>query len=225
VTEEVMMSIVNAALLTLGLAAGFGLGGGIEHAAAQSAATDIAYVESVRGRVVASSRENPTLLEALDTIAEGTQLDLKTDSELQICHHRTGRMLTLRGPLRVSISASGVTPEYIGATKRPPETCVPPVVSTFQGGLITRSTVPMNVALNAGIKVVNRGTPAIRRIALWDGQHQTVLMNFDGNSARPVLKDGENYRLVIERSDGGELNVPLQANAAITMAPMILVIR
>jgi hypothetical protein len=73
------------------------LAGGIGRAAAQSAATDIAYVESVRGRIVASSRGNPTLLEALDTIADGTQLDLKTDSELQICHYRTGRMLTLRG--------------------------------------------------------------------------------------------------------------------------------
>ena len=48
----------------------FALGGatGISQSAAQEAATEVAYIESVNGRVVGFSRGKPVLLEALDTL-------------------------------------------------------------------------------------------------------------------------------------------------------------
>jgi hypothetical protein len=47
-------------------------GGGVSQSAAQGAATDVAYVEAVRGRVVASSQGTPTPLDALDIISDQT---------------------------------------------------------------------------------------------------------------------------------------------------------
>jgi hypothetical protein len=55
--------------------------------------------------------------------------------------------------------------------------------------------------LRAAIKVINRGTSAIRRIVLWDGPHRSILMNSGGRAAWPVLQDGETYHLVVERAD------------------------
>ena len=40
-------------------------------------------MESVSGRVVAFAAGKPTLLDALDVVSEGTQLDLQANSELQ----------------------------------------------------------------------------------------------------------------------------------------------
>jgi hypothetical protein len=217
--------ILKAALLASTL--GVGLGLGISQAAAQASPTEVAYVEAVRGRVIASSQGKPALLEALDTVGDRTQLDLQANSELRICHYPTRKLLTLHGPLRASVSPSGVTAENGAALKGPSETCAAPLVSTFQGGLVTRtaSMASINVPLRAGIKVVNRGTQTIRRIVLWDSQHQTVLMNFNGNAARPTFQNGESYLLAVERSDGGEFNLLLRADAATETAPLIVVIR
>lgn len=57
---------------------------------------------------------------------------------------------------------------------------------------------------------------------MWDSRRQTVLVNFTGNAARPTLQDGEWYLLVVERDDGGELNLILRVGAA---APLIVVVR
>src|SRR5262245_14097430 len=84
-----------AAALLLGL--GVGLSAGPAYRA--EAVTDVAYVEDVNGRVVASVQGKPTLLEALDVIGDRTRLDLQPDSELRICHYRTQRLVTLKGPL------------------------------------------------------------------------------------------------------------------------------
>jgi hypothetical protein len=217
--------MVTAALLASTL--GVSLGLGITRSAAQAGATEVAYVEAVRGHVVAASQGKPMLLEELDVVGDRTQLDLQANSELHICHYATRKLLTLRGPLRVLVSASGVTAESGPALKAPSETCVAPVVSTFQGGLVTRGTsvATVNVALRAGIRVVNRGTPTIRRIVLWDSQRRKVLMNFDGNAAHPEFQNGESYLLAVERSDGSELNLLLRAAATTEAAPLIVVVR
>src|SRR6266852_6812980 len=160
-------------------AMGVGLGGGPAHSAAQEAATDVAYVEEVSGRVVASSQGKPALLDALDIISDRTRLDLQANSELRICHYRTQRLLAFKGPLKVSISRDGATAENGKVSAE--GSCAAPLVSTFQGGIVSRSTglKTMNVPLQPSIKVVNRGTQAIRRIALWDGEYQRMLMTFD----------------------------------------------
>ena len=79
-----------------------GLAAGVVHSAAQGA--DAAHVEAVTGRVVASSQNKPTLLDALDVLGDRTQLDLQANSELLICHYQTRKLLKLRGPLRASVS-------------------------------------------------------------------------------------------------------------------------
>jgi hypothetical protein len=118
----------------------FALGGGtgIFQSAAQEAATDAAYVEAVNGRVVAFSRGRPVLLEALDMLSERTRLDLQVNSEVRICHLRTHRLVTLRGPSRALISAEGVAAENGQAIEASTGTCAEPVVSKYQGGLVSR---------------------------------------------------------------------------------------
>ena len=92
-------------------AMGLGAAAGISPSAAQDAATDVAYVEAVSGRVRCLRSGDPVLLDALDIISDRTRLDLQANSELRICHYRTQRILTLEGPSRASISAAGVTAE------------------------------------------------------------------------------------------------------------------
>jgi len=116
------------------------LGGatGISRSAAQEAAIEAAYVESVNGRVVAFARGKPVLLEALDTLNERTRLDVQINSEVRICHLRTQRLLILKGPSRALISADGVAAESGQAIETSKLTCAEPVVSKHQGGLVSR---------------------------------------------------------------------------------------
>jgi hypothetical protein len=225
--REATMTDGTMKVALLATALGLGLGVGISGSAAQGPASDVAYVEAVSGRVIASSQGKPTPLDVLDVIGDRTELDLPPNSELRICHYRIQKLLTLRGPLHASISTSGVTagdgkPIY-GATKA----CTTPVVSTFQGGIVTRTMgiTAINVPLSPNVKVVNRGTQTIRRISLWDGQRQTLLMNFNGTAARPTFNDGKSYLLVVEHGDGSESSFMLQATAATQPSPFIVVIR
>src|SRR6478609_2866954 len=92
------------------------MGAGPTRSAAQEAAADVGYVEDVSGRVVAFALGKPTLLEALDVISDQTRLDLQANSELRICHYPTRQFLTLKGPLKASVSQDGVTADNNKAT-------------------------------------------------------------------------------------------------------------
>ena len=120
-------------LSTIGLA-----GVGVSPSAAQEAASDAAYVEEVRGRVVAFARGTPVLLSALDVVADRTRIDLLADSELHICHHRMQRFLKLKGPGRVTITAHGVANDAGKSIDASVESCAAPMVSKLSGGLLTR---------------------------------------------------------------------------------------
>src|SRR5262245_58177313 len=92
---------------------------------------NVAAVEAVSGHVVAFARGKPALLQNADIISDRTQLDLKPNSELRICHYRANQLLTLRGPARVSVSADGVMYEGGGAVDAAAGTCVPPGASRY----------------------------------------------------------------------------------------------
>jgi len=99
------------------------------HAAQE--AVDVAFVESLSGRVVAFTAGKPALLDALDVVSDGTQLDLQANSELRICHYQTRQFLTLKGPLRVSISRDGVAVENSKMVVSTAGSCAAPAASTF----------------------------------------------------------------------------------------------
>jgi hypothetical protein len=111
---------------------------GISSSLAQEAATDVAYVVAVSGRVVALARGTPVLLDNLDNIADRTRLDLLPNSELHLCHYRTQQIVILRGPARATISADGMRVEAGKVVDGPTETCIAPVVTRVNGGLLTR---------------------------------------------------------------------------------------
>src|SRR5262249_57070537 len=71
-------------------------------------ASEVAYVESVTGNVDAAAQGKPVLLDALDVIGDRTRLDLTANSELRLCHYQLRKLVSLKGPLRASVSASGV---------------------------------------------------------------------------------------------------------------------
>jgi hypothetical protein len=127
-----LLKFIAAALLV-----GVGLVGG-SALAGLDAPTDVAHVEYLTGRVVAFSQGRPTLLDVLDTINDRTQLDLLANSELRICHYQTRQLLTLKGPLRASVSRDGVTVENGKAVITAAGSCATPTVSTFHGGLVAR---------------------------------------------------------------------------------------
>lgn len=201
--------------------------GSIPFATAQTAGGEVAYVESVTGRALAMVRGKPVLLDSLDLIDERTRLDLMASSELRLCHYRTQRIFTLRGPLRASVTEAGVTAEPGAAIAPQPETCVRPTLSAFQGGIIARTTgtAATKVGLQPTIKIINRSQSGIRNIALWDGSQRTIVASFERNTARPALDDRQFYLLVIGRNDGSELKMMLQATASMDTRPFILIVR
>jgi hypothetical protein len=135
--------------------------------------------------------------------------------------------VTLKGPLRASISRDGVTVENSKTVVAATGSCVAPVVSTFQGGIVSRGTgvKTTNVPLQPNIKVVNRGAQPIRKIALWVGDAQKLLLTFERDAARPKLDEGQSYLLVVERNDGSEFKMMLKASAVTRAEPLIVLLR
>jgi hypothetical protein len=121
-------------LSAIGLSGFFGL----SLAIAQEPAADVAYVASVSGRVVASVRGTPSLLDTATVISDRTRLDVLANSELQVCHYGLQRFVTMTGPARVTVSSGNVTVESGTAAVVSKETCAMPQASNFQGGLVTR---------------------------------------------------------------------------------------
>jgi hypothetical protein len=123
-------------LSIVGLDAGFGTVPSV----AQDARADVAYVETVSGRVVAFARGAPVLLSNLDVIGDRTRLDLLAQSELRVCHYGTQRFVTLKGPARLTISTDGVATEGGKSIDASAEPCAAPTISKHQGGLLTRGS-------------------------------------------------------------------------------------
>ena len=206
-----------------------GLGGAgiISASEAQETASDVAYVEGVTGNVVAAAQGKPVLLDVLDVIGDRTRLDLTANSELRLCHYQLRKLVSLKGPLRASVSAASVTIENGKAVAPSAESCAVPVISTLQGGFVSRNiaVTATNVPLRPSIKVVeSSGTKTIRQIALWDSMRSTSLATFERNAARPLLEDGKSYVLVVEQGDGSELKMTLQAVAGTRTGPLIVVV-
>jgi hypothetical protein len=111
---------------------------GFSPSSAQEPAADAAYVISVSGRVVASIRGTPSLLDSAAIIGDRARLDLMAHSELQVCHYGLQRFVTMNGPARAIISTGGITVESGKAAVVSKETCAIPQASNFQGGLVTR---------------------------------------------------------------------------------------
>jgi hypothetical protein len=115
------------------------VGGGGSLAFAAQEAVEVAFVEDVSGQVVAFSQGRPTLLAPLDTINHRTQLDLPANSEVRVCHYQAGQIVSLKGPLRVTVSRDGVTAGSGGKTALVAAgPCAAPVATTSQGGIVTR---------------------------------------------------------------------------------------
>jgi hypothetical protein len=105
---------------------------------AQEAVADVAYVEDVRGEVVAFSSGGAMLLEKFVIISDRTRLELRADSELRICHYGVNRLVTLSGPLQAVVSKDGVSAENGRIGKQAPAKCTPPSKSKNTGGLMMR---------------------------------------------------------------------------------------
>jgi hypothetical protein len=100
--------------------------------------TEIAYVSDVSGHVVAFVQGRPTLLDALDVVADQTRLDLLANSELRICHSRTQQVFILKGPLTATISQDGLTIDNGKRVVVSTERCAAPTVPISKGGIVLR---------------------------------------------------------------------------------------
>ena len=106
--------------------------------AAQETSRDVAFVETVTGRVVAFASGTPALLGPLDVITDRTRVDVLANSELRFCQYRTSRFLTVKGPARIIVSVDGVNVEAGKAVDVSRETCGLVEASAHQGGLVAR---------------------------------------------------------------------------------------
>jgi hypothetical protein len=126
--------VIRTGMLLSALSVALGSGS----ASAAQKAIEVAFVENVSGRVVALAAAKPTLLDALDVVTEGTRLDLQPNSELRICHYQMRQYLTLRGPVRASVSRNGVVVEANKSAVIAAGSCAAPSDSSFQGGVVMR---------------------------------------------------------------------------------------
>jgi hypothetical protein len=126
--------VIRTGMLLSALSVALGSG---SVSAAQEAA-EVAFVENVSGRVVALVAAKPTLLDALDVVTDGTRLDLQPNSELRICHYQMRQYITLRGPVRTSVSRDGVVVESNKSAVTAAGSCAAPSASSFQGGIVMR---------------------------------------------------------------------------------------
>jgi hypothetical protein len=148
-------------------------------------ANEVAIVENVSGHVVAFSagEPKPALLEALDVVSEGTRLDLQANSELRICHYQTRQFLTLRGPLRASISREGVAVVNGKPATAAGEPCAAPASSTLSGGVVLRGVTPTPVSNVSGkSQPVEPGRPTTGSAAGRDGKD-----SIDSSAGAPGL--------------------------------------
>jgi hypothetical protein len=127
-------SIIRTGMLLSALSMALGSGS----ARAAQEAIEVAFVENVSGRVVALAAAKPTLLDALDVVTDGTRLDLQPNSELRICHYQMRQYVTLRGPVRASVSRDGVVVESNRSAVTAEGSCAAPSDSSFQGGIVMR---------------------------------------------------------------------------------------
>jgi hypothetical protein len=193
---------------------------------AQGAAIDVAYVEGVAGRATASSQGTTAELDVLDPVNDGTRLDLESNAVLRLCHYRTHHLLILRGPLRASVSAAGVTTESGTTLAGSGETCATPVISTFQGGLALRGLAAATpVTLRPRIRIINQGTQPIQKAALWDLRLQTEIATFSRTVAQPHLTEGKNYSLVVDLTNGTRWTAMFRASATTETSAVIVVVR
>jgi len=130
----------NVIRATVVLATLFAVGLGAAPSMAQQATSDVAYVETVSGRVVAAGSGNPVLVEALEVISEQTTFDLLPNSELRLCHYHMQRFLTVKGPARVTVSADGITVEAGKLAVVSQDTCGFALASKFKGGFLARGS-------------------------------------------------------------------------------------
>jgi hypothetical protein len=113
---------------------------GLAPLSAQEALREVAFVEAVTGRVVALASGAPTLLGPLDVITDRTRVDLLASGEVRICHYLTRRLLTIKGPARIMVSAVGVSVEAGKGVDLAAETCSPPQATGIQGGIVARGS-------------------------------------------------------------------------------------
>jgi hypothetical protein len=134
--RSTMRSLTGASIIILAaLASG---APAMAESVAQEAAADVAFVEEVRGEVIAFSHGSEILLEKFVIISDRTRLELRADSELRICHYGVNRVVTLSGPLRAVVSKNGVSAENGRIGKEAPAKCTPPSKSKNTGGLMMR---------------------------------------------------------------------------------------
>src|SRR5262245_52014051 len=143
---RILTKFISGTILSSAIAMAVGVG---PSCAAQDA-IEVAIVENVSGHVVAFLAGKPALLEVLDVVSDGTRLDLHANSELRICHYQTRQFLTLRGPLRASISREGVAVINGKTATVAGESCAAPVSSTFSGGTVFRGVTPIPVSNVSG---------------------------------------------------------------------------
>jgi hypothetical protein len=116
----------------------FGAGSGLSPSEAQELSTDVGFVKAVSGRVVAMTHGTPVLVDVSDVISDRTRFDLLANSELNLCHYRIGRFITLRGPARIIVSKDGITVQAGHPVDVSQETCTVVQESKFQGGIVAR---------------------------------------------------------------------------------------
>ena len=193
-------------------------------AATEEAAPEVAYVENLYGRATASVQGRSTQLDTLDLVNDRTRIDVQAASELRLCHYRLQQLFALKGPAQAAVSRDGITLEPAKTAVAATGSCIAPVLTSHQGGLTLRSASMkiIDVPLRPNIKVVDRGSPAINRITLWDGDFHKVLLTFGSDRAQPALDDGQSYVLAVARKDGTDFKLKLQAKAGNQSGPLIV---
>ncbi|MCC6779844.1 MAG: hypothetical protein IT537_24970 [Hyphomicrobiales bacterium] len=99
---------------------------------------EVGHVTSVEGYVFATAAGRLVRLDFLDGIPDRTKVEVRANSELELCHHVTHTLMTLTGPASAVISMGGLTTDNTAAFQASDRPCSAPKEVGVQGGLLTR---------------------------------------------------------------------------------------
>jgi len=220
-----MRDLLGGGSLAVGLAC-LSLPAALLAGAAQAQGADVAFVEAVAGHVTASYFGADRDLDALDTVNASTQVEVDAGSELRLCHYGVRQLLTIKGPVKATVTQAGVDLGSGKVLAYSGTGCAAPVVSTVQGGIVFRNALtPPTIGLAPRLKISLQEGATIRHAVLWDGKREKALAEFQGLTLQPKLEDGAAYLLVIDLDRGGQQTTSFRASAASRENTLILVVR
>jgi hypothetical protein len=182
--------------------------------ATAAGAAEVAYVDEVSGAPAIMAGDGSAPVVALDILSPDQALVLPPGSRVRLCHYGVKSIYDLAGPMKVTVTASGVLSAEGEILVPGPQVCSEPAVSILQGGVVFRGTKgdgAPRITPSPRIRIVAPAAAGLRTVRIEDNLSGGTVAEFRSGLARPRLQAGRIYRVVAELASGEKRTVFLRA--------------